>query len=196
MNNLIYIDIETSGDNNLEALYLANIKANGTLKDPEKIAADIATKTAEAKSKMCVDKDMSAIRMIGIRTDGEYKKMTLVEFCEFTQGLTLEHKFVTYNGLKFDFPVIIRNIVKQELNCNSLVLKSTISRSHPNHIDLMDTLCGYGEWKSLDLMAQVYLGTAKEPIDFLTCSDEELTKHNQIDLEILEQLYQKFSKFI
>lgn len=192
----IYLDIETCPSPALIALYLEGIKPAGNLKDPEKIKEDLAKKTEEAKSKMCVDKDFSEIRMIGVRQDGEYKKMTLEEFCEFTKTLTLEQTFVTFNGLKFDFPVIMRNIVRAGLDCNWLVLKIALNKRHSNHIDLMEFLCGYGEYRSLDMFAQVYLGEKKELIDFLACTDEELTEHNKKDLEILEKLHKKFIKFI
>lgn len=57
-------------------------------------------------------------------------------------------------------------------------------------------LCGYGEYRSLDHYAKIYLGRSKKEIDFMTCSDEELEAHNREDLEILSELHKKFINFI
>jgi len=193
---IVFLDIETTWQSDLFGVFTDNIKANKTLKDPEKINADLAKKTLEAKEKMCVDKDFNEIKMIGILIDGEYKKMSLIEWLEWDKENS--PFYITYNGLDFDFPVIIRNIIKQGIECSPRSwgnLKSYLDKRGNSHEDLMKSLCGYGEWKSLDLLSQVYLGKKKEPIDFMTCTDKELASHNEEDLRLLEALYDKF-KFI
>lgn len=194
MINYYYLDIETGADENLSALYSENIKPNGTLKDPEKIKEDLAKKHAEAKEKMCVDKDFSKIKMIGLRYGGEYHRLTLEDFANFQ--LPTNSVFVTFNGLKFDFPVIIRGLVKAGLTGDAITLKKCLDRFSPYHIDLLDRLSAFGEFKSLDHYSQIYLGKSKKPIDFLTCSDEELEQHNAEDLLILEELHKKFINHI
>ena len=194
---MIFIDIETTYDKSLLDIYTGNIKASGAIKDPEKIKADLEKKASEAKEKMCVDKDFNEIRFVGILENGKYQKLSVKEFVNWVEKNN-PSLFVSYNGIKFDFPVIIRNIIKQNINCSSIAwyaLKEATERYSKNHIDLMDKLFNYGEWKSLDLLSQVYLGEKKEPIDFMTCSEEELTEHNEQDLRLLENLYNKF-KFI
>lgn len=194
MINYIYLDIETCPSEALASLFIEGIKPNGTLKDPEKIKEDLAKKHSEAKEKMCVDKDFSRIKLIGLRYNGEYHRLTLEDFANYI--LPTNSVFVTFNGLKFDFPVIIRGLVKLGLSGDAITLKKCLERFSPYHIDLMDRLCGYGEWKSLDHYSQVYLGKAKKEIDFLACSDEELEEHNREDLELLEELHKKFINFI
>lgn len=194
MINYHYLDIETGADENLSPLYLGGIKPNGTLKDPEKIKEDLAKKHAEAKEKMSVDKDFCKIRMIGLRYNGEYHRLTLEDFADFE--LPVNSMFVTFNGLKFDFPVIIRGLVKSGLTGDAITLKKCLERFSPYHIDLMDRLSAFGEFKSLDHYAQIYLGKSKKPIDFLTCSDEELESHNAEDLLLLEELHNKFINYI
>ncbi len=194
MINYIYLDIETCPSEALASLFIEGIKPNGTLKDPEKIKEDLAKKHSEAKEKMSVDKDYCAIKLIGIRANGEYKKLTLLEFSEYK--LPVNSKFVTFNGIKFDFPVIVRNLVKADLLGDATTLKSCLHRESPYHLDLMDKLCGFSEYRSLDHYARIYLGKSKPEIDFLTCSDGELEEHNSLDLELLEELHNKFISFI
>lgn len=194
MINYHYLDIETGADENLSPLYLGGIKPNRVLKDPEKIKDDLAKKTSEAKEKMCVDKDFCKIRMIGLRYGGEYHRLTLEDFADFQ--LPTNSMFVTFNGLKFDFPVIIRGLVKSGLTGDAITLKKCLERFSPYHLDLMDRLSAYGEYPSLDRLAQVYLSKKKADIDFLTCSDEELESHNAEDLLLLEELHKKFINYI
>lgn len=194
MINYIYLDIETTYDESLEGLYIENIKPNGTLKDLDKIQKDLAKKISEARAKMCVDKDFCKIRMIGLRYGGEYHRLTLEDFADFK--LPTNSMFVTFNGLKFDFPVIIRGLVKSGFTGDAITLKKCLERFSPYHLDLMDRLSAYGEYPSLDRLAQVYLGKKKADIDFLTCSDEELESHNAEDLLLLEELHNKFINYI
>jgi DNA polymerase elongation subunit (family B) len=196
--SIAFLDIETCPQSDLIDVYTDNIKPRANLKDLEKIASDIQQKLNEAQQKMCTDINFNEIRMIGIWFEGKYLKLSLKEWIAWQsehQGIT----YITYNGIKFDFPVIIRNIIKQGLACPKSVLVDLrdYTRRFPiGHTDLMNELCEYGEWKSLDLLAQVYLGEKKVPIDFMTCSDKELTDHNKHDLILLEKLYWKFEQFI
>lgn len=190
----IYLDIETCPSPALIALYLEGIKPAGNLKDPEKIKEDLAKKQAEASERMSVDKDFCEIKIIGLRQNGKYHNLSIEQFADFV--LQPNQKFVTFNGLKFDFPVIVRNLVKADLLGDATTLKSCLHRESPYHLDLMDKLCGFSEYRSLDHYARIYLGKSKPEIDFLTCSDGELEEHNSLDLELLEELHNKFISFI
>lgn len=190
----IYLDIETCPSPALIETYLEGIKPAGNLKDPEKIKEDLAKKQAEASERMSVDKDFCEIKIIGLRQNGKYHNLSIEQFADFV--LQPNQKFVTFNGLKFDFPVIVRNLVKADLLGDATTLKSCLHRESPYHLDLMDKLCGFSEYRSLDHYARIYLGKSKPEIDFLTCSDGELEVHNSLDLELLEELHNKFISFI
>lgn len=190
----IYLDIETCPSPALIETYLEGIKPAGNLKDPEKIKEDLAKKQAEASERMSVDKDFCEIKIIGLRQNGKYHNLSIEQFADFV--LQPNQKFVTFNGLKFDFPVIIRNLVKKNLVGDATVLRSCLDRYSGYHLDIFDRLCGFSEYRSLDHFAKIYLGKSKPPIDFQTCTDEELLEHNKIDLEYLEQLHKKFIYYI
>jgi predicted PolB exonuclease-like 3'-5' exonuclease len=190
---MIYLDIETTYNKDLLDYFVGNIKAPKTYKDQEKIDAYIADQKENAKSKMCVDIDFNIIKFIGVlKDDGEVKQMSLEEFYVFFN----EHidTYVSYNGKAFDFRVIIREAVKKNIGDLKFfrAMREMCDRYSKTHLDLFTELNSYGEWKSLDVLSKIYLGREKKPIDFNTCSDEELKEHNKEDLLMLKDLYLKF----
>jgi hypothetical protein len=194
----IICDIETGADERLIDLYLENIKPHAGLKDPDKIKADLEKKQEEAYAEMFIDRDCSSIKMIGVVLDGVYKRFSTKEFVEWLDTIDFP-RFVTFRGTKFDFPIIVRNIIKDRIEVSNKValeLKEASSRYPRNHIDMSDKLVEYGKRGSLDFLSQVYLGAKKSPINFLTCTDAELEEHNKQDCLLLEQLYGKFKDYI
>lgn len=205
MLNYVILDIETRGDSRLAELYLENIQAPKTYKDPDKIAEYIRNKQEEAFKGMAVDPDFCEIICIGIKEQGQPGKLMSLQ--EFATWLTTEaemefgakaqnmfKKIITFNGKQFDFPVIIRAAIKAGIAMPYQHLLTMCDKyKAKNHIDLMqDLTVGYGNYKSLDKYLQIYLGIAKTEIDFETADDEEIRKHCLEDLENTEKLFQKF----
>jgi len=189
MNTLI-IDIETKGDKKLLETYLKNLSAPKNYKDEEKIKEWIDNKKLEAEKELALDQDYNEIACIGIKLNDEPAKIiSLNELSEFIQNNTL----ITFNGKSFDLPVIIKNGIKQKIILPYKLLKEATKKYNaPQHIDLMELISFGGQWKSLDSYLQVYLGIEKTPIDFQTCTKEELEAHCIEDCENTYKLFLKF----
>jgi len=191
------LDIETKPQENLINLVSEGIKASGVLKDPEKIKADIEAKKLGLKKTMSVDTDLADIICIGIKRIGDYEPV-LYSIKEFETFMTINPLavFITFNGKKFDIPLLIKQGVKNDLNLPYQRLKEMCKRwSNLGHYDLMEIICD-GDYKSLDLLLQIYCGIKKTPIDFETASEEEIKKHCLEDLANTEKLWNKFKKII
>ena len=189
--NIYILDIETKPNGDLIEMYEENLKAPSNIKDPVKIEAAIAKKKAETFKKMAVSKHYSEIACIGVKPLGEPgKALDLQQFADLL--LSDDASFITFGGKRFDFPIIINNLVRHNIKTNYDRLKQTIKRwSSEVHVDLEELLSGT-DYISLDSLAQIYLGKVKTPIDFETCTQEELEAHCIEDLELTEELYNKF----
>ena len=113
-------------------------------------------------------------------------------------------QFISFNGSKFDFPILIKqglaqgvfgkepknDIVLYELkNACEVAWKTT-------HVDLLSSLGKYGTGRKKDEYVEIYLGIKPTPIDFDTCTDEELKEHCLEDLDQTEKLYNLFKSII
>ena len=187
---MLFLDIETKSDKRLLDTYLKNVSAPKNWKDEDKIKAYIQEKKEEAEHELALDQDYSQIDCIAVKKDEEPTKLvTLEELGSLLQGETV----VTFNGKNFDLPIIIKNGIKQKINLPFRTLKEMTKRYNaPQHIDLMETLAFGGQFKSLDTYLQIYLGIAKTPIDFKTCTSDELAKHCVEDVDNLYKLYKLF----
>lgn len=205
MLNFVVLDCETRGSSALMELYLENIQAPKTYKDPEKIAEYIRNKQDEAFKGMAVDPDFNEIICIGIKEEGkEGVLLDLQGYADWLKGTTemeygakvqnLYRKCVTFNGKSFDFPTIIRAGIKQGIDLPYVELMGMCEKfKSKNHIDLMQDLAvGYNNYKSLDKYLQIYLGIAKTPIDFDEADDDEIKRHCLEDLANTEKLFLKF----
>lgn len=191
------IDIESRPQEDLIPLYKEEIKPSGVLKDPEKIAADIAAKTQGLKKKMSVDTDSADIICIGVKRVGDYdpKLYSPEEMVEFFKENPYLH-LVTFNGKGFDLPLLIKVGIKKGLNYPYHELKEMCAKWRGyDHIDLMELICDR-EFKSLDTLLQIYCGVKKTPINFDTAKEEEIKAHCLEDLKNTELLYEKFKKLI
>jgi len=191
------LDIETKPQADLVNICASGIKAPKTYKDEAKISAYIEQKKLDIRKKMSVDTDYSEIICIGIKeVGGEAALYSLVEFSEFLKVHTIDGyltcKFVTYNGKKFDFPVIIKSAIKNKIELPFKDLKEMTGKYKvSNHYDLIE-LNEYGNFKSLDIMLQIYLGISKKPVDFDTASEAEIKEHCLEDLINTEKLFNLF----
>ena len=113
----VVLDLETVGRPDV-AEYLADIRAAGNLRDPEKIAADIAKKREEAVENAALDWNANAIVAIGYQTeedaqpvvrlcrDVEAERDALSEVWRVYQARS--RRLVTFNGANFDVPTLIQ----------------------------------------------------------------------------------------
>jgi len=201
------MDIETRGDKRLSELFISDISVPKSYKDEDKIREYILKKEQNAANEMACDPDLNEIICIGIKEDGqEGKLLTLQEYADWLKGFritkdgakiqNLYQKMITFNGKQFDLPTIIRNGIKHDIDLpyTDLLLQCDKYKAK-NHIDLMQELSiGYNNYKSLDKYIQIYLGIAKEPIDFETATDEEIKIHCLADLDQTAQLFNKFKR--
>jgi len=190
------IDLESKPQEDLIDIYTGTIKAPKTYKDEDKIKEYIEKEKAKKRKKMSVDPDFAKIICIGIRELGcESKLYTLEDMPQWFKD-NPNPVFISYNGSKFDIPLLIKAGLKNDLDLPYRMLKEMTRRWTTKwHIDLQEVICD-NEYKSLDTLLQVYCGVSKKPIDFATASEEEIKIHCVEDLVNSEKLYNKFKKII
>ena len=197
---LAILDIETKPNESLLPIFMDGIRAPKTYKDPEKIAEFIENKKTDSHKAMSVDTDYSEIFCIGYKELGQDPKLvTLQELRDIIEQhcMTSPISFITFNGKKFDIPIIMKNGLRQGINFNYRQLSDMCQRFKANsHYDLMEILGDFNDYKSLDTYLQIYLGIKKKEIDFDTCTDDELRAHCLEDLINTEKLYEFFKPMI
>lgn len=126
--------------------WLEPVKPDSRLKDPEKIAASIAEKTAERNEKLALDWDCCRIVALGWVDVGsndpwcecceneDEERSALTYFWETYRKQ--ETKLVTFNGHKFDLPVLITR--SRDLNVPHP--KLNLNRFKSPHLDLAHIL--------------------------------------------------------
>lgn len=191
---MIVLDLETKPQKNLVDMFTNGISVPKTYKDEEKINAYIDKKKQESVKLMSVDPDYADILCVGIK-DLETGHGDVYEGKELPDLLKKyeKKKIITFNGKTFDMPVIIKYGVKHGLDLPYKRLKDACRKwgTYGGHYDLMEAISN-GKFKSLDEYAQIYLGREKTPIDFESADDKEIKKHCLEDLDITEQLFNKF----
>lgn len=200
----VIIDIETKHDKKLLDIYAENIKPNSRLKDTQKIKEDIEKKREKALMEMALDHDYSDIICVGVKVlDKPAVIMTPKEFADWLNVDSMQSttqraykryetlKFITFNGKNFDFPILIKHGMKNNLKLPYKLFKNQSDKyKAANHIDLMDVMSiVWGQYKSLDTYLQIYLGIKKTPIDFQTASVQEIKRHCLEDLHNTEKLF-------
>ena len=195
-NKLFILDIETKPQQDLVELYTKGITAPKTYKDEEKIKEYIENKKDEFKKSMSVDTDYADIICIGIKSIyGKTKLYTPKELEVFFKE-NPSPKFITFNGKKFDIPLLIKQGLKNNLNFPYKHLKSMTRKwNSETCIDLQEVICD-NDYKSLDKLLQIYLGISKKPIDFNKASEDEIREHCIEDLNNTHKLYNIFNKII
>jgi DNA polymerase elongation subunit (family B) len=160
MTHLI-LDVETVAIDGVET-YLEPVSAPSNYKDPDKIAAYIADQQKAQAAKAALDIDLARIVAIGYRaiTPGQTPiQDTLILKDEVQEcraiGLLWETFFsgyspddwavtVTFNGLGFDLPLLLRRSLYLGIRAPKLQLDRY---KHPNVIDLLDILSLQGRLK-------------------------------------------------
>jgi len=195
----IYVlDIETKPQADLVELYKDEIKPSKNIKDPEKIEKDLANRLKGLRKKMSIDPDSADIICVGIKNIAPFgdKEARLVEPKELEELFKSYFTLITYNGKKFDIPLLIKYGIKHDLDLPYKDLQEmTIKYRAGRHLDLQELICD-NEYKSLDLLLQIYLGIKKTPIQFETATEEEIKLHCLEDVENEHKLYEKFKRLV
>jgi len=164
------------------------IEAPSNYKDPEKIKAYMESKNNEKAKR--VDIDYADLFCLGIKeVGGEARCLTDKKEIETALNDITGFTIVTYNGLHFDIPLILRWGIKNNLNLPYGWLKQLTNRYEQAHIDIQDRMVEKGKFRSLDEFCEIYIGKTKQDINFDTATDEEIIKHNLEDLSMTEELF-------
>lgn len=123
------------------------VKAARNLKDPEKIAADIAEKTAKQADEFGLDPDTNRIVALGFHVvnrrepevylmrDEFEERQHLIQFRDLYSSFA-DVRLVTFNGFRFDLPVLMRRAMYLDVSFPIL----NIDRYRSEHIDLWQRL--------------------------------------------------------
>lgn len=187
---MLYLDIETKADLSLKEIYTANIRPPANYKDQTKIAEWLLAKAAEAEVDMALDQDFCTISVVAVAEDDQEPKLVTLQ--ELMDLFGEHYNIITFNGKSFDFPILIKQCIKQGIPPNAKLLNGLQKYKTYPHKDLLEVLAMNGQYKSLDKYIQIYLGIAKTPIDFATCTAQELENHCLEDVQNLRRLYKKF----
>jgi predicted PolB exonuclease-like 3'-5' exonuclease len=191
---MIYIiDIETKPDERLAELYCESIKPPANYKDLDKIEDWKLKKLLEARKVMAVSPDYCEVLCVGVKGNDDTMILSLDEFGRWLEDAGQVH-FVSFNGKHFDFPALIKAGIRAGVKMPYRWLNDCCKRwNSRDHTDLAECLAYNGQFLSLDTYAKIYLGKSKEPINFDLASNEEIIQHCKEDLDITEQLFNKFS---
>lgn len=203
----IAFDLETIADRTMMGI-LPEIKPNGSLKDPAKIAADIEGKKKKQIADMGLDPMMNMICCAGwcsergsgclsIGTDThEAEKKLLIDFWDL---LSEYDYFITFNGRSFDLRCMLLHGITHGIRPSVNIDKGRYNKG--NHADLRLILAGDNQFAKgkLDFFAQKYLGDQKtKGIDgemvqsyFDMGLHEDIAEYCRKDAELTYQLYQK-----
>ena len=203
----IAFDLETIADRTMMGI-LPEIKPNGRLTDPAKIAADIEEKKNKQIADMGLDPMMNMICCAGwcsergsgclsIETDThEAEKKLLIDFWDL---LSEYDYFITFNGRSFDLRCMLLHGITHGIRPSVNIDKGRYNKG--NHSDLRLILAGDNQFAKgkLDFFAQKYLGDQKtKGIDgemvqsyFDMGLHEDIAEYCRKDAELTYQLYQK-----
>jgi predicted PolB exonuclease-like 3'-5' exonuclease len=139
-------DIETVAD--LTAVpYLDAVKPDARLKDPAKIEADIAEKTAEREAQLALHPDTCRIVALGyhvvggadptclLMKDAFEERAMLQQFADLYRDLNTrnELRLVTYYGMSFDLPVLMSRAMYLDVDFPELNIDRYSDSSHAKY---------------------------------------------------------------
>lgn len=194
---MIYIlDIETKPKAEHVDTFMSGIKAPGNYKDAEKIQQYIAIERQKAYKKMSCDTDYAEPYIVGLKEVG--KEGQIVSVSELGKLLLDDPYFhlITFNGKKFDIPILIKYGIANGIDMPYKELLASCRRyDKDRQIDMMEVL-GFGDMRSLDTYAKIYLNKQKKEVDFEKVTHDELVEHCLEDLSITEELYLMFKDLV
>lgn len=138
----LIVDLETASHPDAK-LWANPVKADSRLKDPAKIAADIAEKAVEQADKFGLDLDCNRIVALGFADAVGGDAVCLLASNELEEREALqqfwtvyrqksETRLVTFNGHRFDLPVLMRRSMYLDVAYPML----NLDRYRSEHIDL------------------------------------------------------------
>jgi predicted PolB exonuclease-like 3'-5' exonuclease len=193
----IAIDIETYGDNDLamKSGAFGNISAPSNYKDPVKIASYIEIKKQEFKEKLALKIHYAQVKLIKI-FDSEKGMVTFenfgldkkvekdiiekaITYIRTGSASTHTKEIVTFNGKKYDFPVLMARgeILHADIPYRWLQ-GLTGYGDRAGHYDMSD-----GREGSLDINLKRIFGKGKHEIDFLHVSDADLDAYAEDEMK-------------
>lgn len=136
------------------------VKADSRLKDPEKIKADIEEKTAKQADEFGLDPDCCRIVALGLHDVGYGDPTVYLCSNELEEREQLKSfwatydkhytKLVTFNGLKFDLPVLVMRSLYLQVEHPEIVIAPAWKATH---IDLYQKLSLDGARKDVHSLA-------------------------------------------
>jgi hypothetical protein len=158
-NNYLILDVASAPIDDAEA-FLADepIEPAGNLKDPEKIAADVAKKRAARLEKAGLDFDLARLTGIATLSPDHDTPLVRVLRTEADERLELQHvgwliegrredagdfspMLITYNGFRFDLPLLMRRAAYLGLRDFPRI---NLDKYRSRHVDLWNTLSHQG----------------------------------------------------
>lgn len=174
-------DIETIPNMDLVGL-LPDVEASKTIKDPAKIAADIAEKKSKQIDKMGLDPLFGRVFCFAFANDEHKGGYTISELDDKHEREMIQKimqvlgndgmRLVTFNGIGFDLPFVYKRAIilgVSPANFGAPPLSAWTKRySSDRHFDLMKLWCCWesGSYIGLDVLASVVLGCGKKEMDF------------------------------
>lgn len=209
MEKVAAFDLETIADKAMLSL-LPDVTANGTLKDPVKIAADVAAKKKKQVEEMGLNPLMNRICCAGWCDANGPHHIMLAEETDAAEKALLEtwwevaagyDHFTTFNGRAFDMRCLMLHGMALGVRASVAIDRGRYNRAGSNHTDLRPILAGDDQFAKgkLDFFAKKFLGDQKtEGIDGALVQDywdmqlyDEIGQYCRHDCELTYQLYLK-----
>ena len=207
----IVFDLETIGNKSI-VKHLPPVEPDSRLKNPEKIADNIKAKEIKQISELGLNPTTCQICIFGWHDGKESGHILLKEetkeaeqelLQEAWEILSEAERFVTFNGIDFDVPVLkFRSLANR---IRPAIQISTRKYVIENHYDLRAILGNWNSYASgtLDYYSKILLGkSAKNDMDGSMVQDtwdmqlyEDLGKYAEEDCEVTFGIYQLLTKY-
>lgn len=172
---------------------------------------DLDARAEEGKIKG-TDPYLSRVVCIGMFFPDTGRKLAIINDDEkvllenFWKEIRTENLFISYNGVKFDVPYLIKRSIKHGVACsNPEFLKYTIYNPLPPHFDVMLQLCGKESFYSLKMACDFFdvpspkegaVSSSNVTEAYYSGRIEQIAEYCLRDIESTFQLYLKLKPFV
>lgn len=158
MSRYLVLDLETVGiDNAADFIQKDDIEAPSNYKNPQAIAAYQEREFAKRVEAAALDLDLARICAVGLMADGagpqvllakneQQERDVLVHVAGLVGGESA-HQLITFNGLKYDMPLLMRRARYLGVSFPRL----SVDRFRSSHVDLYNELTLNGSVKAHSL---------------------------------------------